>query len=493
MTELLRRFNAMVSSTAFRLASGTVALFLVIAALLIGFLFWQTNLVLTDQVITTITAEAEALQTEARGSPERVLVEAIAARSRPEGPGLYFLADATGRKLAGNLSRSPPEILAGTQGGVFRYRTDLSAPNWERLGVAMSITMPRGELLVIGRDIEDQRAFADGVKRLFIASFCVLTLAGLVTAFLISRIVLKRIEAIDVASRQIMAGDFSRRVPLDGSGDELDGLATSLNAMLDRIEQLMAGLREVSENIAHDLKTPLNRLRNRVESSLRDPPALPAYREALERTIEDADDLIKTFNALLLIARLEASALDRSAEALDCGELVRDVAELYAPVAEEQGLALDIQATNGPMITANRQLIGQAVANLIDNAIKYAPASHSKPEHAVIAVSVMTVGAEIEITVSDHGPGIAPEHRDRALKRFVRLDESRSKPGTGVGLSLVAAVARLHGGRVSLEDNHPGLRVGLLLPFRPIEPQVQSRTTPAEVSGRKLMQAAAKS
>ena len=240
--------------------------------------------------------------------------------------------------------------------------------------------------------------------------------------------------------------------------------------MLDRIEQLMAGLREVSENIAHDLKTPLNRLRNRVEAALRYPSGESIYRDALGRTIEDADDLIKTFNALLLIARLEASALDKSVEIVACGALVRDVAELYTPLAEEHGLALTIAAGQGPTITANRQLIGQAVANLLDNAIKYAPAGNGTAGNTVISVAVAAHEQDLEIVVADHGPGIAAENRERALKRFVRLDESRTQPGTGLGLSLVAAVARLHGGHVILEDNQPGLRVRLLLPLPPASP-----------------------
>ena len=465
MTELYRRFKAMVSTTAFRLATGTAAVFLVIAGVLIGLLFWQTNAVLTDQVIATLTAEAGSLRNEAQSSNPNALVDAVAARSRPEGPGLYFLADPAGKKLAGNLSRTPPEIETGQPGGVFRYRPNLAAERRDRLGVAMSLAMPRGERLIIGRDIEDQRAFADGVKRLFIVSFCLLTLAGLATALFISRLVLKRIEGMNIASRQIMAGDFSRRVPLEGSGDELDGLAQNLNAMLDRIEQLMAGLREVSENIAHDLKTPLNRLRNRVEAALRESAGEPAYRETLERTIEESDELIKTFNALLLIARLEAGPLDKPVEAVDLGTLVRDVAELYAPFAEEAGLALDIAARPGPTLKANRQLIGQAVANLIDNAIKYGPAGNRSLELARIRVDVTVTADEAEIAVADHGPGIAAQNRERALKRFVRLDESRTHPGTGLGLSLVAAVARLHGGRVQLEDNKPGLCVRLILPL----------------------------
>jgi signal transduction histidine kinase len=491
VTEHFKRIAAIASTTAFRITAGTVALFLVIAGLLIGFLFWQTNQVLTEQVVATLSAEAEALRSQARLANPSALVDAVAARSRPEGPGLYHLSDGAGRKLAGNLSRSPPEIEAERSGGVFRYRPSLTASGPERLGVAIALAMPRGERLIIGRDIEDQRAFADGVKRLFVASFFILTLAGLACALVLSRLVLKRIEAMNVASRQIMAGDFSRRVPLEGSGDELDGLADNLNAMLDRIEQLMAGLREVSENIAHDLKTPLNRLRNRVEAALREPAGEGAHREALSRTIEEADDLIKTFNALLLIARLKASPLDKTAETLDCGAVVRDVAELYAPVAEEQGLRLEIAVAEGQFILANRQLIGQAVANLIDNALKYAPAGVQPAGRAAIRVEVLASGGSVEVTVGDHGPGIASADRDRALRRFVRLDESRTKPGTGLGLSLVAAVARLHGGRIRLEDNNPGLKVRLILAAQPPPPVASAGgAVPREAGGALAMGAA---
>ena len=466
MTELFKRFKAMTDTTAFRLAAGIVAIFLAIAGLLIAVVVWQTNQVLTGQVIATLNAEAEALTTEARLQGRQGLLEAVAARTRPEGPGLYFLGSADGKKLAGNLSRLPPEIVVGTQGTVFHYRPSLVPPQSERMGVARLLALPDGSKLLIGRDVDDQRAFANGIKRWFILGFGALTGAGIAAALLISRVVLKRIEAINLASREIMAGDLSRRIPLKGTGDELDGLAGSLNAMLDRNEQLMTGLREVSENIAHDLKTPLNRLRNRVEAALRDKSAPPAHKEVLTRTIEDADDLIKTFNALLLIARLEANVLDSSTEEVDCGALVRDVAELYAPVAEEHGLSLDIVAVQGPVITANRQLIGQAVANLFDNAMKYAPADIQSVARPSIAVAVSSGEGCVEISVADHGPGIAPADRERVLKRFVRLDESRSKAGTGLGLSLVAAVARLHGGRVLIEDNAPGLKVRILLPVR---------------------------
>jgi signal transduction histidine kinase len=266
-----------------------------------------------------------------------------------------------------------------------------------------------------------------------------------------------------------MAGDLSRRIPLDGSGDELDRLSENLNAMLGRIEELMVALREVVDNIAHDLKTPLNRLRNRAEAALRNPDSPDSYRDGLTKTIEEADDLIKTFNSLLLIARLEAGSAAESMTPLDPASIIADVAELYEPVAEEAGLRLESHAEKGLSLVANRELIGQAVANLVDNAIKYAGdgTKHApNPNRDTIAVSAARVGDTIEITVADHGPGVAPQDRDRALQRFVRLEKSRSKPGSGLGLSLVAAVARLHGGAIRLEDNAPGLKVVLALPMR---------------------------
>jgi signal transduction histidine kinase len=218
----------------------------------------------------------------------------------------------------------------------------------------------------------------------------------------------------------------------------------------------------VSDNIAHDLKTPLNRLRNSAEAALMDPRGGPAYREGLERTIEKADDLIKTFNALLLIARLEAGPLQDSVEQFDLGQLVEDVAELYQPAAEEEGFVLSISTVKGMRLKANRQLIGQAIANLIDNAIKYSRGLGSGSAIAVAAGPLVAGGAEF--SVADRGPGISDKDRQRVLKRFVRLEESRTKPGTGLGLSLVAAVARLHGGSIRLEDNEPGLKVVMTLP-----------------------------
>jgi signal transduction histidine kinase len=316
--------------------------------------------------------------------------------------------------------------------------------------------------------------------RLGLFSIILLSVFAIIAGLVISRSVLRRIESVNEASREIMAGDLSRRIPASGSGDEFDRLALSLNAMLARIEELMVALREVSDNIAHDLKTPLNRLRNRAESALRSPDGPASYREGLEKTIEEADELIKTFNSLLLIARLEAGAVAESMTPIDPASVVADVAELYEPVAEQAGLTLKIKADQDLRILANRELVSQAIANLVDNAIKYAApepphGTSSKPfARPLVSISVARAASGVEIIVADQGPGVAMKDRDRALQRFVRLEKSRSLPGSGLGLSLVAAVAHLHGGSVRLEDNEPGLRVVLTLPLQGPVPKLHA-------------------
>ncbi len=459
MTALADTSPRLFRTSAFRLAAATVAAFLTAAALIVVVILWQVNGLLTAQVISGLDAEKAEIESHATGGDATAITEAIKVRSRPEGPALYFLADAEGRKLAGNLSRLPPEIAGNASGGTFHYETPLSA---ERLGVAIPVKVADGLNLIIGRDIEDQRLIADRIRRGVLLGFGILSLIALGGGLFASRLMLRRVETINQTSRTIMAGDLSRRIPLTGAGDEFDDLSAHLNAMIERIELLMNSLREVSDNIAHDLKTPLNRLRNRAEAALRDAGGPDSYRDGLERTIDEADDIIKTFNALLLIARLEAGAFDSSKETFDVAALVRDAAELYEPVTEEAGVTLACDIGAVPAIVANRQLISQAVINLIENALKYG--RNSVDREPVIAVGVTPSGGNVEISVADHGPGIAAADRERVLKRFVRLEECRTPPGTGLGLSLVAAVARLHRGSVRLEDNAPGLRAVLVLP-----------------------------
>lgn len=476
MTALSR----LIASTPFRLALAYMGAFILAAVLIVGFVAWRANDLLTTRTVEALASEVASLREHLQAGGPAGLVIAINERVAEPGSNLYLLLDANGRKVAGNLGAMPPGLGEGRAGEVFTYTR--GSDRASRLAVAVARSVPGNSTLIVGRDVEDQRQFAATIGRVALWSVGLLAAFGVGAGLLASRGVLRRIDAVTVASRQIMSGDLSRRIPLDGSGDEIDRLSAGLNAMLARIEELMTALREVSDNIAHDLKTPLTRLRNRAEAALREPGAEGSHRDALAKTMEEADELIKTFNSLLLIARLEGGAVAESMAPADLAAIVRDVAELYEPVAEEAGLALRLSAPASLTATVNRELVSQAVANLVDNAIKYSTADAAAlPVSPTVEISLEARGEMAAVSVADRGPGVAPEDRDRALQRFVRLEKSRSRPGAGLGLSLVAAVARMHGGAVRLEDNAPGLKAVLLLPgARRVPPQAYSA---AQASG----------
>jgi signal transduction histidine kinase len=486
----------LLGSTPFRLALAYMGVFALAAALVVGFIAWRANDLLTNKVVETLEAEVIGLREQYQAGGAERLAAIVAQRSAEPGSSLYLLVDPTGRRVAGNLDRMPSELQGATAGSVFKYvrRTEEQRGAGPRLAVGVPLPVPGGLILIVGRDIEDLSRFARTMGQLGLWSIALLAVLGIGAGVAASRSVLRRIEAITAASRTIMAGDLSKRLPLHGSGVELDRLTESLNAMLARIEELIVALREVSDNIAHDLKTPLNRLRNRAEAALRDPEGAASYREGLVKTIEEADELIKTFNSLLLIARLEAGAVAESMAPVDPASIVADVSELYEPVAEEAGLALETSAAEGLSVFVNRELVGQAVANLVDNAIKYSQgevcsqnASANGASRPKVSIGVTRDGGNVKIVIADEGPGVAPQDRQRALQRFVRLEKSRSRPGSGLGLSLVAAVARLHGGSIRLEDNAPGVRAILTLPLRRADREAAATvgaTLPLEGAGR---------
>jgi signal transduction histidine kinase len=450
---LIRLFH----TAAFRLSLAFSVLYVMAAAVAIAYIYWNTNVLLARQLSDAVDSELQGLAEQYRSGGLPQLGQTIAERSATPGASLYLLTDAEGRWIAGNLRTITTELWNAPGWVQFNYRRPAQGGFETRLAVASVFRLPGGYRLIVGRDIEDRREFERVVRSAFLWGLGLMALAGVGGGALISRRMLQRIEAITSASQSIMSGDLSRRIPLTRSDDELDRLSGSLNVMLDRIEELMRGLKEVSDNIAHDLKTPLNRLRNRVEAALRDRRGESAYREALQETIEEADDLIRTFDALLMIARMEAGARSASYGPFDLCAAVADVAELYEPLAEEHGMRIVTRCEGEFPIEGERQLVAQAVANLIDNAIKYAAPS---PE---VEIEVASQDGVVEISVADRGPGVPPGDRERVLRRFVRLEASRSRPGSGLGLSLVAAAARLHGGAVRLEDNNPGLRVVLSL------------------------------
>ncbi len=430
------------------------------------------NRVLTETVEATIEADARQLREVLAAGGMPALQLAVGEKSRHSSGGVYLVLDEAGRHLAGNLLERPASFEGGSRAGVFHYKLaggkfSAETPEAERLAAGLLLDLDGGGVLVVGREIESQRRLLSSINRSLMLGLGAFAVLGIVGGFLLARHILARIDGMSRASQAIMAGDLSGRLPRNRSGDELDRLAEQLNEMLTRIERLMSGLREVSDNIAHDLKTPLNRLRNSAEAALRDARGGPAWQEGLQRTIEEADDLIKTFNALLLIARLEAGSIAESFEVVDLAEITRDVAELYEPAAEEAGLTLVVEAPPVVRMHANRQLIGQALANMIDNAIKYGVRGPEIPQAngPGILVRLTADAATARLGVADRGPGIAEADRKRALDRFVRLQPSRTKPGSGLGLSLVAAVAQMHHGSVALEDNQPGLRIVLSLPL----------------------------
>lgn len=273
-----------------------------------------------------------------------------------------------------------------------------------------------------------------------------------------SRNLLRRVEEVNRTSERVMSGNLSDRVPERGTSDEFDQLAINLNRMLEQIERLMTAMREVTDNVAHDLKTPLARLRARLELALIEPADEANATEAIRSAIEEADRLLATFNALLSIAEAESGAKRGERSLLDLSELAQGAAELYEPVAEEEGFALSLRVEPAVRIRGDRHLLSQALGNLIDNALKYAGGGE-------IAIRVARRGGRALLEVADRGPGIAESNREIVFDRFVRLEPSRSTPGNGLGLSLVRAVARLHEGRVELCDNGPGLLVRLDFPI----------------------------
>jgi signal transduction histidine kinase len=483
MSPAPRRPARLWQTTAFRAIAVATVVLAGAAILVVAMVTRSTNDAMSRATVAALDHEGATLRlVHAQGGLD-ALVRRIGERIGIDANYSYRLTDGSGKRIAGNLREDPAFAADSRGGGTFRYRpepddvrADTAAGettdgDGERLAAARVFALTDRLTLIVARDIEQQRFFLARTNQSLGIGVALLTLLGLGAGIVLARHILGRVDTMTAASRSIMAGNLTERLPRTGASDEFDRLADSVNAMLDRIELLMAGMKEVSDNIAHDLKTPLNRLRNRAEAALADTRGGPAWRAGLENTIEDADELMKTFNALLLIARLEAGAVDDTLAPLDLGAMVEDLADLYAPAAEDAGISLTWQReTAGAVeIRANRQLIGQAIANLIENAFKYAapaaPTAPSEGDAVDVTVTLRASGGQAEVAIADRGPGIAEADRDRAMRRFVRLEASRTKPGTGLGLSLVAAVARLHGGELRLEDNRPGLRAVLSLPM----------------------------
>src|SRR6202166_2973765 len=430
---------------------------------------------ITEQIAPTVNGEGgEISEIYARGGLDR-LGQAINHRALRPGANLYLVTTPSGEAVAGNVGSLAPGVMATTGWSETRYRRLDEQDEEDHRALVLVTELSGGFRLLIGRDLEERRRLFGIVASAAQWSVLIVVVLGLGGGIFVARRVLRRIDAMTGTTQRIMAGDLSGRLPVGRSGDELDRLAGNLNAMLERIEALMMGLKEVSDNIAHELKTPLTRLRNRAEEALAKSGNEVEYRAALERTIEESDGLIRTFNALLMIARAESGQARGNMDDFDGADVANGIQELYEPLAEDDGMTLHVKASSTPL-HGNRELISQALSNLVENAIKYGqPNPVVQPVHAdavagaassEILIEARRDGDQVLLSVTDHGPGIPETERGHDVARFVGLEASRTLPGSGLGLSLASAVATLHGGDLRLGDASPGLRATLAIPAR---------------------------
>lgn len=455
----------LVRSTAFRLTLVYLLIFALYAAALLAYFALNTGRLITEQITDTVNDEIAELTEQYTMGSWRQLTTIVENRALRPGSSLYLVTAPSGQAIAGNVGSLAPGVIDKVGWSETVYRRLDERDTAEHSALVRVTQLSGGFRLLVGRDLEERARVREIVVAAARGSLALVVVLGLAGGFFVTRRVLKRFDAVTDTTQRIMAGDLSGRLPVTGIGDELDRLAINVNAMLERIEALMRGLKEVSDNIAHDLKTPLTRLRNRCEAALRTARTESDYRSAMEGMIEESDGLIRTFDALLMIARAESGQARDNMVEFDAAEIVRGVSELYEPLAEEKGLMLRAEAPVAATLKGNRELLSQVLANLVDNAIKYARAAKDPGDTpAEIVVGARRAGDRVLLTVADRGPGIPEADRTRAVERFVRLSPDLAEPGSGLGLSLAAAVARLHGGELTLEDNAPGLRVVISLP-----------------------------
>jgi signal transduction histidine kinase len=444
-------------STASRLALVFAGLFMMAALLLAGLLWWNTAGYLdreTDAVITADTrAIGDRIEDFGLAGAVQTMNERIAADA--DNRGIYLLTDPRLRPLGGNVDAWPLKV--GPRPGW--YEVELVHRDRLHMARLLHVTLPGNYQLLVGRDVQDRVE----MRNLFLRGLAWAGVAALGFAFfgawLIRRAVERRIEGINRTATAIVQGDLARRVPMRDADDEFDQLVATINRMLDQIQHLIEGVRNVSNAIAHDLRTPLAETRARLEGLLRQPARTDVSLDGIAAAIADIDQLIGVFNALLRLAELDTGLRRAGFAQVDVAALVEDAAELYGPAAEAKGLGLDSHAEAGLILNGDRQLLAQAIGNLLDNAIKYSLAGG-----IVTLNAVRETDGRITIVVADTGPGIPEDERGRATQRFYRGDSSRHAEGVGLGLSLVEAVARLHGGDLRLDGNNPGLRAILALP-----------------------------
>lgn len=449
----MRPLGNIFKTTSFRLAGLYLGLFLVSMTAVLAVVYWFTAGFLDRHTEQTIEVEAAELQDTWNERGPIALLSLVSERaSVPRTEMIYAVATPELDILAGNLPIWPAHDSAAGAGWVsFRVHTRPDGSD-SRPALARLIPLGGQGWLLVGRDMNERYLLQERIVSGFLWAVGLSLVVGAIGAALMGRRVSDRIEALNTTIDRIAAGHFAARMPVAGTGDELDRLVVNLNRMLDEIGRLMQGLRHVTDNVAHDLRTPLSRLRSRLELALLSPNLDDSYRSTLEQAIAEIDHLLAVFAAILDIAAAESGRARSDFTPIDLSDLARTAAEFYGPVAEERGLALKVDAGSDPVVRGSRQLLAQALSNLVENAIKYTPRG------GTVRVAVERPAQRgPRLVVSDSGPGIPEGQRDRVLDRFVRLEEHRSTPGHGLGLSLVAAVAHLHDADFTLADNAPGL------------------------------------
>lgn len=454
----------LIRTSAFRMAALSMVVFGLLAVVLLGFIYYATIDLIDRETNNVIEAESKGLVEQYSLFGLRGIARVIQHRSEnlKEPGAVYLLVNADFEPLIGNLipwpadpggePLTPPETSEWIHFSVSRGEGEEKITRHMRARV---ISLSGGYHALVGRDIGEGERFREVMRAALTWSVVITLMLALLGGLLLSRQMLRRVDTIARTSRQIIDGDLTKRVKVRGTGDEFDRLSTNFNEMLDQIERLLIGMRAVTDSVAHDLGAPLTRLKNRIELTLRGNPDLDAYRSTLQSAIKETDHIHSTFDALIDIARAEASAANFEMKLLDLAELSGELLELYEPVANERNLHLESSLPPSPPVLANRQTLAQAFTNLLDNAIKYTP------EGGTVRLKLTTNAEQVQLTLEDSGPGIPPADRERVLQRFVRLEKASATPGTGLGLSLVAAVAKLHRATLELGDNQPGLRVKL--------------------------------
>jgi signal transduction histidine kinase len=438
----------------FRLAALYLLLFIASAVLLGGVIYWTTRAALEQQLEARVALGISHLDEVYHHGGLAHLVRAVDERERIPGALDYLVQAPDGTRVAGHVP-----VIGARRGWLVTWIDGAQTANEPRPVRAFAKEFPSGVVIAVGGDLRSVHDAEEAVLDAFAWAIGATVVLGAAGGAWLSQLFLRRVDAISRTAEAIIAGDLSQRVPARGTGDELDYLAGTLNRMLDRIGALMESARQASNNIAHDLRTPLSHLGQRLEDARAHAITVTEYQHALDGARQQIDSLLTTFASLLRIAEVEAGAQRAAFAYVDLSAIADTVAEAFAPAAEEQGHKLTGTVT--PAVTAygDRELLTQMLANLVENAL------HHTPPGTAVRVSLSTGTAGVMLAVEDNGPGIPETERERVLQRFYRLEQSRTTPGSGLGLSLVAAIAELHRARLRLEDAHPGLRVSLTFPY----------------------------